>query len=104
MDSFSLEARAATTSTRNYGIGCHAWNPKLRNAFGYQPSLAAGIVFVILFSIITFTHLAQVIISRKWWYLVFVAGAIGKKPFPPHHTPLSAEETPTNKSTNQANY
>lgn len=81
MDSFLLDSRATKgSSARAYGLGCHAYNPNIRTAFGYRPSLAAGIVFVILFSLITIAHIVQVGISRKWWYLVFVAGALGEYP------------------------
>lgn len=83
MDSFLLEARAVaaatanSSTTRGWVVGCHAWNPRVHNAFGYRPSMAAGVIFVILFAAITLAHLIQVGLSRKWWYTVLVAGAVG---------------------------
>ncbi|KAL8735525.1 MAG: hypothetical protein Q9166_000693 [cf. Caloplaca sp. 2 TL-2023] len=43
-----------------------------------MPSLAAGVVFVILFGIASTAHLAQTILSRRWWQFVFVTGAVGE--------------------------
>ena len=37
--------------------GCSAWNPAIENSYGYKPSLAAGIVFCILFAIFALGHL-----------------------------------------------
>ncbi|TVY42392.1 Sphingoid long-chain base transporter [Lachnellula occidentalis] len=54
---------------------CHAYSPELRNPFGYQPSLAAGIIFLILFFLSACTHLFQAIRYRKWWLSLFVLGA-----------------------------
>jgi len=98
MDSFSLQTRAARVKN-SYEVGCHAWNPNVKNAFGYQPSLAAGIIFVILFASITLTLAAQVAISRKWWYLVFVAGAVGKSSISLLHLTIwrNPRNTPTDK-------
>ena len=44
-------------------------------AYGYRPSLAAGIILSIIFGLISFTHLTRLLLSRAWWMLFFVAGA-----------------------------
>ncbi|KAI4175860.1 MAG: hypothetical protein LQ343_001474 [Gyalolechia ehrenbergii] len=57
---------------------CSSFDPTNPPNYGYTPSLAAGIVFVILFGIATTAQLAQTVISRRWWLLVFVLGGIGE--------------------------
>ncbi|KAL8868941.1 MAG: hypothetical protein Q9174_004649 [Haloplaca sp. 1 TL-2023] len=57
---------------------CSAFDPTNPPNYGYTPSLAAGIVFVILFGTTTTAHIAQTIISRRWWLLVFVLGGLGE--------------------------
>ncbi|TVY81224.1 Sphingoid long-chain base transporter [Lachnellula suecica] len=54
---------------------CQAYAPEIGNAFGYQPSLAAGIVFLVLFFLSACTHLFQAIRYKKWWQGLFVVGA-----------------------------
>ncbi|TVY30195.1 Sphingoid long-chain base transporter [Lachnellula hyalina] len=54
---------------------CQAYSPEIHNPFGYRPSLAAGIVFLILFFLSACTHLFQAIRYRKWWLSLFVLGA-----------------------------
>ena len=44
--------------------------------YRYTPSLAAAIIFIILFVVISVYHLYQVIRMRSWYFLVFVAGGI----------------------------
>ncbi|KAL9027245.1 MAG: hypothetical protein Q9196_004209 [Gyalolechia fulgens] len=57
---------------------CSSFDPADPPNYGYTPSLAAGIVFVILFGTVTAAHLAQAVTSRRWWLLVFVLGGIGE--------------------------
>jgi hypothetical protein len=54
---------------------CQAYSPEIGNAYDYRPSLAAGIVFVILFFLSACTHLFQAIRYKKWWLVLFVVGA-----------------------------
>ncbi|TVY32871.1 Sphingoid long-chain base transporter [Lachnellula subtilissima] len=54
---------------------CQAYSPEISNPFGYRPSLAAGIVFLVLFFLSACTHLFQAIRYRKWWLSLFVLGA-----------------------------
>lgn len=47
--------------------------------FNYVPSFSAGIVFVVLFSIVTTIHLGQALRSRMWWLLpTVVTGGVGE--------------------------
>lgn len=46
--------------------------------YRYVPSLAAAILFVVLFVLITAYHLYQVVRMRSWYMLVFVTGGICK--------------------------
>ncbi|KAF9784938.1 RTA1-domain-containing protein, partial [Thelephora terrestris] len=47
--------------------------------FNYVPSFAAGIVFVVLFGLLTTIHLGQALRSRMWWLLpTVVIGGIGE--------------------------
>ncbi|KAJ7171191.1 RTA1-like protein [Mycena filopes] len=40
-----------------------------QNSYGYTPSEAAGIVFIVLFGISTLTHAAQATYYKMWWLL-----------------------------------
>ncbi|KAL8717124.1 MAG: hypothetical protein Q9225_005606 [Loekoesia sp. 1 TL-2023] len=57
---------------------CSPFDPLNPPNYGYTPSLAAGIVFIILFGIATTAHLAQTVLSHRWWQFVFVLGGIGE--------------------------
>ncbi|KAF9647189.1 RTA1-domain-containing protein [Thelephora ganbajun] len=47
--------------------------------FNYVPSFAAGIVFVVLFSVVTTVHLGQALRARMWWLLpTVVIGGVGE--------------------------
>lgn len=46
--------------------------------YRYTPSLAAAILFLVLFIFITAYHLYQVIRMRSWYMVVFVTGGICK--------------------------
>lgn len=48
------------------------------NIYGYVPSLAAGIVFIVVFSLITLVQLGLVVRSRIWWLSILVVGGIGE--------------------------
>ncbi len=37
------------------------------NQYDYSPSLAAGVIFVLLFSLLSILHLGILIKSRIWW-------------------------------------
>ncbi|GAA6008890.1 hypothetical protein JCM11491_003821 [Sporobolomyces phaffii] len=48
------------------------------NIYGYVPSLAAAIVFIIAFSLITLIQLGLVVRSRIWWLSILVVGGVGE--------------------------
>ncbi|THW43775.1 RTA1-domain-containing protein [Aureobasidium pullulans] len=56
--------------------GCEAYNPLQRTAYGYVPSLAAGIVYCVLFGLSMFFHVFQAIKTRALWNLVFAIGCL----------------------------
>ncbi|KAI9041877.1 RTA1 domain-containing protein [Aspergillus affinis] len=44
--------------------------------YRYTPSLAAAILFIVLFVLITAYHLYQVIRAKSWYFLIFVVGGV----------------------------
>ncbi|CAD0112171.1 unnamed protein product [Aureobasidium uvarum] len=56
--------------------GCVAYNPSQRTAYGYVPSLAAGIVYCVLFGLSMIAHTFQAIKTRALWNLVFAVGCL----------------------------
>ncbi|GAA6012160.1 hypothetical protein JCM10207_005152 [Rhodosporidiobolus poonsookiae] len=48
------------------------------NIYGYNPSLAAAIVFIIAFSLITIYQTVLVARSRIWWLSVLIVGGVGE--------------------------
>lgn len=48
------------------------------NLYRYTPSLAAAVIFIILFVLATFYHLYQVARTRCWYFTVFVIGGFCK--------------------------
>lgn len=58
--------------------GCVAYERSINPTYGYKPSTAAGIVFVVAFSLTFGLHCVQTVIKRRWWYSLFAVGALGK--------------------------
>ncbi|OJD31201.1 rta1 domain [Diplodia corticola] len=56
--------------------GCHAYVPGHKTSYGYVPSEAAGIAFVVLFGVSSLLHLGQTLWSRHWWTVLFFIGGI----------------------------
>jgi hypothetical protein len=54
---------------------CLTYDSQIQNAFGYRPSLAAGLLFPILFFLSSSVHLYQAWRYRSWWLLLFFVGA-----------------------------
>jgi hypothetical protein len=50
--------------------------PGRKSTYGYDPSLAAGIVFCALFGLSMLLHTFASIRYRTWWQLVFSIGAL----------------------------
>ncbi|KAI9927058.1 hypothetical protein ASPWEDRAFT_46534 [Aspergillus wentii DTO 134E9] len=63
-------------STEDLKSSCYALIPGLETSYGYKPSLAAGIVFCVLFGLSMLLHTVQFTWSRKWWYSVFAVGCL----------------------------
>ncbi|KAG9520557.1 RTA1-domain-containing protein, partial [Aureobasidium melanogenum] len=56
--------------------GCVAYNPAQRTAYGYVPSLAAGVVYCVLFGLSMIAHTFQAVKTRALWNLVFAVGCL----------------------------
>jgi len=56
--------------------GCHALIPGIDTAYGYVPSLAAGVIFCVLFGLSLCGHIFQAVRKRRWTSYVLAAGAI----------------------------
>lgn len=57
-------------------LHCHALIPGLENAYNYSPSLAAGIVFSLLFGLSFILHLIRSVQFRRWGSFCLVIGAL----------------------------
>ncbi|EAW13698.1 RTA1 domain-containing protein [Aspergillus clavatus NRRL 1] len=55
---------------------CHPLIDGLETSYGYKPSLAAGIVFCVLFGLSMAVHTFQFAWSRQWWCCVFAIGCL----------------------------
>lgn len=70
-----LDRRAISDEAQQ---GCHALIAGVEPSYGYVPSLAAGIVYCVLFAIAVLYHLVRSVQYRKWpSYLLFL-GALGE--------------------------
>ncbi|KAL4885092.1 RTA1 like protein-domain-containing protein [Aspergillus karnatakaensis] len=57
-------------------IGCASYIDGLETPYGYRPSLAAGIVFLVLFGLTMIGQTVQMIWKRTWWCAVFAIGSL----------------------------
>jgi len=58
-------------------LGCHAFIPGLEPAYGYEPTLAAGIVYCILFGITFILHLVRSFQYKRWTsYCLFIGSIV----------------------------
>ncbi|KAE8150140.1 RTA1 like protein-domain-containing protein [Aspergillus avenaceus] len=55
---------------------CHPLVDGLGTAYGYKPSLAAGIVYLVLFGLSMIVHTIQFTWKRTWWCAVFSIGCL----------------------------
>lgn len=81
MSAFSLFSRdvpASQLDSMTRSMGCVAYDPAVQPSFGYVPSLAAGIIFTIVFAGSMIGHIFQSTIPRKWWYLLIAVGSLGE--------------------------
>ena len=59
--------------------GCVAFDPDAKlPTYGYDPTLAPGLVFSVVFGVTMLAHFAQAIQYRKWWYLTLGIGALSE--------------------------
>ncbi|KAL4924338.1 RTA1 domain-containing protein [Aspergillus undulatus] len=56
--------------------GCYGYVDGLGTPYGYPPSLAAGIVFLVLFGLTMIGHTAQMVWKKTWWTSVFAIGSL----------------------------
>jgi tellurite resistance protein TehA-like permease len=59
--------------------GCHSYIHGIDTAYGYTPSMAAGIVFCVLFGLSMCVHTAQFVWKRTWWCAVFSVGCLSMR-------------------------
>ncbi|KAI9716411.1 MAG: hypothetical protein M1828_000353 [Chrysothrix sp. TS-e1954] len=57
---------------------CQAYDPSVETSYNYVPSLAPGVVFTVIFALSMVAHIAQTVLSRKWWYSSFAIGALAE--------------------------
>lgn len=69
---------ASLLDNKQQGTGCVPYDPAANPPYNYVPSTAPGVVFVVCFSLAMLGHIAQVGISRKWWYTSFTLGAMSE--------------------------
>ncbi|KAG2412267.1 hypothetical protein HFD88_009824 [Aspergillus terreus] len=55
---------------------CHALIDGIGTPYGYQPSEAAGIAFLVLFGLSMIVHTVQFAWSKTWWCAVFSIGCL----------------------------
>jgi len=55
---------------------CVASRPGIGGPYGYVPTLAAGIVFCVLYFLSIFAHTFVAIRHRVWWQLLFSIGGL----------------------------
>lgn len=61
--------------------GCHSTIPGLGTGYGYEPSMAAGIVYLVLFGLSMLAHTVQFTWTRTWWCAVFSIGCLSMYTF-----------------------
>ncbi|KAL3434459.1 RTA1 like protein-domain-containing protein [Aspergillus tetrazonus] len=61
---------------RQLQTGCHAYIDGIGTPYGYVPSLAAGIVFLVLFGLTMVGQAVQFAWKRTWWCAVFAVGSL----------------------------
>jgi len=70
---------ASTLTNSQRSKGCVTYDPRaIAPTYGYDPSLAAGIVFTVVFFLSMLHHIWQTVRSRKWWYSALALGAFGE--------------------------
>ena len=57
---------------------CHPYIEGIKPPYNYVPSLAAGVVFCVLFGLSGVVHTVQFIWKRNWWCSLFTIGCVGE--------------------------
>jgi hypothetical protein len=57
---------------------CVPWIHGVGNSYGYHPSLAAGIIFVLLFGLSLLGHVGQAVRTRQSMFILCALGATSK--------------------------
>lgn len=78
----SLPSIRMPNSWHGQHLVCHPVIDGVRNLYGYQPSLAAGVFFSILFTILMIFHVVHCIRRKTWWCMVFAIGCLGASTHP----------------------
>ncbi|KAE8350192.1 RTA1 like protein-domain-containing protein [Aspergillus coremiiformis] len=61
---------------KQLSTNCHGLIDGLETGYGYKPSLAAGIIFCVLFGLSMIVHTVQLTWKRTWWCAVFSLGCL----------------------------
>ncbi|KAL1985497.1 hypothetical protein VTN96DRAFT_7827 [Rasamsonia emersonii] len=71
-------AAATNTAQLKHQLGetCHPYIEGINPPYNYIPSLAAGIVFCVLFGLSGAVHVVQFVWTKKWWCSLFTIGCI----------------------------
>lgn len=51
------------------------------NPWSYEPSAAAAMIFLILFTVVTVWHIVIMVRSRAWYFSVLIIGGFRMSPF-----------------------
>ena len=58
-------------------------DPATFHLYAYTPSLAAALIFIILFALTTALHTYQLTKTRAWYLTPIVIGGLCTQPYPP---------------------
>lgn len=61
--------------------------------YNYTPSLAAAILFSVLFFIVTIAHITRMVMKKTWYFIPFVLGCLCK--FQRAETPAMETRAPS---------
>jgi hypothetical protein len=71
--------------------------------YRYDPNLAANIVFVVLFAVLSIGHVFLLLRKRTWYFIPFVVGCVCKLPLTPLAAPaILGTKIPPNRDTVEA--
>jgi len=53
-------------------------DPNAWVTYRYVPSLAAAVIFIIIFGVLTTVHIVKMLKLRSWFFVPFVLGGVSK--------------------------